>query len=186
MGAKCNTFYLSGKKINLNEFSSPVMLPPSVSLVTNLPEDSRFHSYLENIPNYEIAKLKTVEELMNMTMGVDRPINLPPLEINKGAIYIGEWKNGKRYGKGLLKWHDGGEYEGEWFDGKAHGKGIFISKQGDCYDGNFTNNQTNGFGIYKRTDGIKYEGFWRGDVQHGKGKEEWPDGSKYEGEYVNK
>ena len=188
MGAKCNSFYVTvgGKKTS--EIHSPDLLPnvQTINLVQTLPEDTRFHDYLNNVPNYEIAATKTVDELLAGTMGKEHSINLPPMEINKSAIYIGEWKNGKRHGKGLLKWYDGGEYEGEWFDGKAHGKGKFIHKEGDSYEGNFTSNQTNGYGVYKRIDNLKYEGFWKGDQQHGKGKEEWPDGSKYEGEYVKK
>lgn len=32
----------------------------------------------------------------------------------EGGDYNGEWKAGKRHGKGVLKWDDGSIYEGLW------------------------------------------------------------------------
>ena len=38
--------------------------------------------------------------------------------------YIGEWKNGKREGKGIYYWNNGDIYEGDWKNNKGEGKGI--------------------------------------------------------------
>ena len=39
-----------------------------------------------------------------------------------GAIYQGDFKNGKACGKGVYKMPDGYCYDGEWLDGLQHGK----------------------------------------------------------------
>jgi hypothetical protein len=41
------------------------------------------------------------------------------------ATHEGEWKDGKKHGKGVCKYSDGDEYEGEWKEGKKHGKGNY-------------------------------------------------------------
>jgi len=38
-----------------------------------------------------------------------------------GSKYVGEWKGGKRSGKGTFIYVDGGIYVGEYKDGKQHG-----------------------------------------------------------------
>ena len=35
-----------------------------------------------------------------------------------GTNYVGEWKEGLRYGEGTLTSPDGEQYEGEWKEGK--------------------------------------------------------------------
>ncbi|UNC93768.1 hypothetical protein [Candidatus Contubernalis alkaliaceticus] len=32
----------------------------------------------------------------------------------KGALYQGEWKNGKKHGKGIITWPSGGKYMGNF------------------------------------------------------------------------
>lgn len=39
---------------------------------------------------------------------------LPAVTLENGAVYIGEWKNGLRDGKGTQIWPDGSKYEGDW------------------------------------------------------------------------
>ena len=43
--------------------------------------------------------------------------------------YIGEWKNGKKEGKGIHCWNDekfkGDKYDGEWKNDKKEGKRIY-------------------------------------------------------------
>ena len=45
-----------------------------------------------------------------------------------GDIYLGEWKNGKRYGQGTMTWpgRNGGSYVGGFKDGRYHGQGIMM------------------------------------------------------------
>ena len=49
------------------------------------------------------------------------------MKINKDdEEYIGKIKNGKYNGEGEIKYKSGDMYKGEWKDGKKEGKGIYI------------------------------------------------------------
>ena len=56
---------------------------------------------------------------------------LDPHELENGSIYIGQWKNGLRHGKGKQIWTDGSVYEGFWKDNRACGIGRLIHSNGD-------------------------------------------------------
>lgn len=43
-------------------------------------------------------------------------IKLGPYKLENGSIYVGEWRKGKKNGKGIQKWEDGSLYEGYWKD----------------------------------------------------------------------
>ena len=45
----------------------------------------------------------------------------PPVHLDSGAVYEGEWFNGVRDGQGKQEWLDGSRYEGQWRNGKANG-----------------------------------------------------------------
>ena len=45
--------------------------------------------------------------------------------------YSGQWKNGKRNGKGTQIYQDGSTYVGEWKDNMKHGKGTFTYESND-------------------------------------------------------
>lgn len=75
-----------------------------------------------------------------------------------GAIYKGEWLNGKRHGYGVQTWPDGARYEGNWKDHKTQGIGKFYHADGDIYEGEWNNDKANGYGVYTHLDGAKYQG----------------------------
>lgn len=110
---------------------------------------------------------------------------LKPYKLDKGAIYVGQWKSGIRCGRGKQYWPDGSFYEGYWRNNMANGRGRLIHADGDAYEGEWADDRAQGKGIYLHTDGAKYEGDWLEDQQHGTGKETWPDGANYYGQYVN-
>ena len=56
-----------------------------------------------------------------------------------GAKYVGEFKNGKRHGQGILTYSDGAKYVGEFKNGKQHGHGTYTYLYGDKYVGEFSN-----------------------------------------------
>ena len=86
-----------------------------------------------------------------------------------GATYEGEWLQGFRHGKGVMKWLDGAKYDGEWIMGRAGGKGRFTHTKGEIYDGVWVNDKAHGKGVYVHSNGARYEGYWRQDLQHGMG-----------------
>ncbi len=103
--------------------------------------------------------------------------------------YVGEYKNGKPHGKGIMYYAANDaikrkSYEGDWVEGKIQGKGKFYWASGDRYEGEYKDNQRNGYGIYYWADGRRYEGDWLNDQMHGFGT--WSYGSRYEkGNYIN-
>lgn len=83
----------------------------------------------------------------------------------KGAIYHtrefryeGSFLNDKFDGYGIFYYADGGYSEGEWKNGLKHGKGILKFK-GHCCEGEWENNRANGWGACYMDDGSWYEGF---------------------------
>lgn len=59
---------------------------------------------------------------------------------NSGNMYIGETKNGKRHGKGILLWKNGDAWYGEWTDDKRDGYGIHMYYNGNLTAGNWDDN----------------------------------------------
>ena len=86
-------------------------------------------------------------------------------------IYIGEWTNDMREGKGTYYNPITKEkYEGEFKNGKAEGKGIFYYNNGDIYKGEFKNWNKEGFGIYFYHNGDRYMGLFKNGIPENNGK----------------
>lgn len=54
---------------------------------------------------------------------------LQPITLESGAIYEGEWIDGKKDGYGTQQWIDGTIYEGFWENDKANGKVILFREK---------------------------------------------------------
>ena len=48
-----------------------------------------------------------------------------------GNKYIGEWKDGKKSGEGVMIYENGDLYDGEWQHGKKNGQGTLTLKNGN-------------------------------------------------------
>ena len=72
--------------------------------------------------------------------------------------YEGEFRDGKREGRGVFTGANGDRYEGEFRDGEP-GRGVFTWADGDRYEGEFRDGKPHGFGDY-RTVGELYIGNW--------------------------
>lgn len=66
------------------------------------------------------------------------------VEFQNRALYFGEWKEGKRDGKGKQVWKNGEVYEGWWKEGKAQGKGRLILTEGSHYSGQWKEDKFEG------------------------------------------
>jgi len=86
------------------------------------------------------------------------------------SIYVGECKNGKREGHGILTFSDGENYDGQWENDKKNGTGIFSWSDGTNYSGEWKNDKKEGHGILTYSDGEKYDGHWHNDKKNGIGK----------------
>ena len=100
------------KNQNVNEQNKNV-INPKQNVVIQLPEPKLF----EFDPNF----LKDCENIQKSTY--------------KDSEYKGQIKNGKRNGKGIMRWKSGIEYQGEFKDGFRQGKGICKYKSGEIYNG---------------------------------------------------
>ena len=97
-----------------------------------------------------------------------------------GAIYNGDWKEGKKSGKG--KYAAGkARYDGEWVDDKYQGQGVYLEENGDRYIGSFSKGERHGFGRCLYGDGTKYEGEWKEGKRWGQGTCIYSDGDVYSG-----
>ena len=108
-----------------------------------------------------------------------------------GCEYEGEFKNGKKSGRGIYRWPDGLVYEGEfyndwingsgtlelpgavfegtWVDGARNGPGVDIFDDGGRFEGEYVKGKRSGHGIETFSDGSSKEGVWKDlDLLHGK------------------
>ena len=57
-----------------------------------------------------------------------------------GAIYEGDWVNGRMHGQGVYKYPNGIIYDGGWNKGKKHGKGVGTQPSGKKFNLVFEHN----------------------------------------------
>ena len=104
-------------------------------------------------------------------------------------IWTGGSKDGKAHGVGKAVKYKNSQYEstyeGEYKNGKREGKGKFIHSDGSVREGVFMNGQLTGRGILTEDDGLFYEGEFVNYLCHGQGKVCFPDGGSFEGFFVS-
>ena len=74
--------------------------------------------------------------------------------------YIGEVKNGKPNGLGVLFYTKGVKYIGEWKNGEFI-EGTMTKPDGSFYVGEYKDGIPNGQGTYTSSNGEKFEGEWK-------------------------
>ncbi|CAM6033964.1 unnamed protein product [Sphagnum compactum] len=98
-------------------------------------------------------------------------------------MYEGEWRRGKKTGKGKISWPTGATYEGDFMGGYMHGMGTYIGNGGTTYKGQWSMNVKHGLGRKTYANGDIYEGHWKQGVQEGFAKYVWARGNEYLGEW---
>lgn len=99
--------------------------------------------------------------------------------------YEGEWRHGRRHGRGFSLSASGKRYEGAWADGVYGGHGICTWSSGARYEGAWTDGLRHGDGTYLWSHGHRYEGTWAAGTRHGCGTYTWPDGTSYRGQWAD-
>src|SRR5213592_2522956 len=89
------------------------------------------------------------------------------------AAFAGEFREGKKHGRGVKTWPWGDRYEGEFADDSKHGMGIYVwgarsAFAGDRYEGAFANDKRSGYGVYLWASGDSYAGPWKDDAVTGR------------------
>ena len=74
--------------------------------------------------------------------------------------YDGEWRAGKKHGRGVCYYSDGDTYEGEWANDKWHGQGTWVLCGADGnaqerYEGEMFEGKMHGKGAYAYSDGSR-------------------------------
>jgi hypothetical protein len=98
--------------------------------------------------------------------------------------FSGEYRDGRRTGRGVYIWSDGERYEGEFRDDKRTGRGVYTWPGGRRYEGSFRDGHFHGHGAMTWADGSRYDGQWQDSRAHGSGSKTEPDGSVYTGQWV--
>ena len=62
-------------------------------------------------------------------------INAVPRYYADGTVYVGEWRNGRSSGHGVMVFSKNSQYKGLWRQGRFHGAGVFSSESGDVFAG---------------------------------------------------
>jgi hypothetical protein len=102
--------------------------------------------------------------------------------------YTGGCKDG--YAEGAGEARGLASYSGEFRAGRKHGKGVKTWPSGDRYEGYFVDDRKEGTGLYawgrgSASAGERYTGGFRADKRHGYGVYEWPNGDRYAGPWEN-
>jgi len=89
------------------------------------------------------------------------------------AQYKGDFKAGRKHGKGVKTWPSGDRYEGDFVEDRKDGFGTYVwglrsSWAGEKYSGGFRNDRRDGNGVYEWPGGDRYEGLWENDVIAGR------------------
>ena len=83
------------------------------------------------------------------------------------ARYSGEFKAGRKHGKGEKTWLSGDRYEGEFVEDRREGTGMYT------------------WGRFSGSSRHRYTGGYLNDRRHGYGVYEWPNGDRYAGPFEN-
>jgi hypothetical protein len=136
-----------------------------------------------------------------LSVTTNNPDGNGTLRLDDGAVYDGEWVNGKPHGSGVWAtiegdlhnctgwnggnkhgttvdvWSDGRVYRGTYQHGKRHGYGVLTWPYGAYYEGQFADDKRNGEGRYCYADGRCYTGTYKDDRPHGYGIMKAEDGT---------
>jgi hypothetical protein len=88
------------------------------------------------------------------------------------AQYNGDFRGGRKDGKGVKTWPSGDRYEGDFVEDRKEGTGKFIwgprgASAGESYSGGYLNDRRNGYGVYEWPSGDRYAGPWANDLATG-------------------
>lgn len=100
-------------------------------------------------------------------------------EWDKKKEYDGEWKNGRKHGKGKMLYVNGDKYNGHWYYDRKNGFGRMDYKNGNKYFGEWANDENKGSGIMIYKNGDIYDGKWKYSEEYGLGKRSDGKGGKY-------
>ncbi len=99
--------------------------------------------------------------------------------------YEGEWKDGKRHGRGTYYIANGDRYEGEWKRGERNVRLTWYFTNGDRYEGDWKDGKRDGQGAYYFSNGDRHVGWWKDNKPNGRGTYYSANGHHFKGEWVD-
>ena len=99
-----------------------------------------------------------------------------PLNVIDETVYVGNWRNGKRDGRGKYWNGKGNLYIGQWLDDIRHGQGSYFYNLPSWKE-----NQHSEYWLKENTE--NYSGGFKDDLYYGQGTYRWINGNKYVGGY---
>lgn len=72
---------------------------------------------------------------------------------DRDGEYTGEWRNGRRHGRGTYVYANGDRYEGDYTDDRQTGSGTYVTRDGERQSGRFTDGRRDGYFTVTGTDG---------------------------------
>jgi|GEM_PF-6954788 len=103
---------------------------------------------------------------------------------SNGLRYDGEWVNGKRTGKGHMRYQNGTQYIGDFIGDDRTGEATMIYAHDEKFSGAFMKGELHGEGTYWWPSGNVFHGDWYYGNKHGKGTFWWASGDIYTGDFV--
>ncbi len=90
-------------------------------------------------------------------------------EAKGAAEYRGDFRAGRKHGKGVKTWPSGDRYEGEFAQDRKEGSGKYTwsprgPSAGESYSGAYLNDRRHGYGVYAWPSGDRYAGPWENDA----------------------
>ena len=95
---------------------------------------------------------------------------LSKIKERNGDIYIGEMKDNKKHGHGILLYSNNKvKYDGFWKQNKKNSNGTMYYKDGTIYKGHWKNDMREGEGVLYYSTGEKFQGSFKEDKKDGIG-----------------
>lgn len=90
-------------------------------------------------------------------------------EAKGAAEYRGDFRAGKKHGRGVKTWRSGDRYEGEFVEDRKEGTGKYTwsargASAGESYSGGYRHDRREGYGVYEWPSGDRYAGPWAEDA----------------------
>lgn len=98
------------------------------------------------------------------------------------ATFQGDWKAGKREGKGEMTWMDGARFKGVWRN-DMRAEGEMRMTNGNIYIGGFDNDKFHGAGRLLLNTGLIFDGSFDHGICAPVGKLLYPNGDIYYGQH---
>ena len=96
--------------------------------------------------------------------------------------YKGDFKDGKKQGRGVYQWANGDRFEGDFTDDSPNGRGVWVFASGDKYEGEVKNSSVIGKGVFSTKNGDRIDGTFVDAKANGRVLYAFANGDKYEGD----